>query len=223
MRFRLKTLMLVMVILAAYFAYLAYYRPALRTVAYESAVVPATAQGKWFENLKKVDDSPYSYKLLTKDELTELRSQLSTLGKVICTDKSSIYMWPQQATSRHASRSLFLPVVDPAQGPNPARMPSSISGILAGFLGIRRAGQQIQLRVDMDAHLQMPQEREVYSPSAVVNYVEADGHLFYEGQAPRNGLVFIAPIGEHSFHVVLFEVDAEPQGTSTQQLPPVQK
>lgn len=209
MKFRLKTLMLVMVILAGYFAYLAYYRPALRTVAYESAVVPATAQGKWFENLKKVDDSPYSYKLLTKDELTELRSQLSTLGKVICTDKSSIYMWPQQATSRHASRSLFLPVVDPAQGPNPAKIPADISGSLNGFLGIRKAGQQIQLRVDMNTHLHMPEEKDLYSPYSEVNYDKADGHLFYEGQAPKIGLVFMAPIGEHSFHVVLFEVEPE--------------
>ena len=48
-----------------------------------------------------------------------------------------------------------------------------------------------------------------YSPYSEVNYDEADGHLFSEGQAPKNGLIFMAAIGEHSFHVVLFEVESE--------------
>ena len=168
-----------------------------------------TAQGKWSDNLAQTDNSPYSYKLLTEEELTELRSQLSTLGKVIIADKSSIHMWPHQAVSRTAISPFFLPVVDPAQGPNPAKIPADISGALGGFLGIRRAGQQIQLRVDIDIHLQMPEKKDFYSPYSEVDYDEADGHLFYEGLAPKNGLIFMAPIGEHSFHVVLFEVESE--------------
>jgi hypothetical protein len=71
------------------------------------------------------------------------------------------------------------------------------------------AGQQIQLRVDIDVHLQMPEKKDFYSPYSEVNYDEADGHLFSEGQAPKNGLIFMAAIGEHSFHVVLFEVESE--------------
>lgn len=209
MKFSLKSLMLVMVILSLVFAYLAYYRSDRKTVAYESVVVPTTAQGNWSNNLTQADKSQYSYKLLTADELIELRGQLSTLGKVIFADKSSIHMWPQQATSRSASIPLFLPVDDPAQGPNPAKIPADISGSLNGFLGIRKAGQQIQLRVDMDIHLQMPEKKDFYSPYSEVNYDKADGHLFYEGQAPKIGLVFMAPIGEHSFHVVLFEVESE--------------
>ena len=209
MKFSLKTLMLVMAILSLVFAYLAYYRSDRKTVAYESVVVPATAQGNWSKNLTQANKSQYSFKLLTQEELTELRSQLSTLGKVIIADKSSIHMWPQQSISRTGISSLFLPVVDPAQGPNPAKIPADISGSLNGFLGIRKAGQQIQLRVDMNTHLHMPEEKDLYSPYSEVNYDKADGHLFYEGQAPKIGLVFMAPIGEHSFHVVLFEVEPE--------------
>lgn len=209
MKFSLRTLMLVTVILSLVFAYLAYYRSDRKTVTYESVVVPTTAQGKWSKNLAQVDNSPYSYKLLTEEELTELRSQLRTLGKVIFADKSSIHMWPQQAISRTGISSLFLPVVDPAQGPNPAKIPANISGGLGGFLGIRRAGQQNQLRVDIDVHLQMPEKKDTYSTHSEVNYDEADGHLFYEGQVPKNGLIFMTPIGEHSFHVVLFEVESE--------------
>lgn len=209
MKFSLRTLMLVMVILSLVFSYLAYYRSDRKTVAYESAIVPATAQGKWSENLTQGNTSPYSYKLLTEKELTELRSHLSTLGKVVISDKSSIHMWPHQAISRTAISPFFLLVVAPSQGPNPARIPVEISGALKGFLGVRRAGQQIQLRVDMDIHLQMPEKKDFYSPYSEVNYDAADGHLFYEGQAPKGGLLFMAPIGQHSFNVVLFEVKSE--------------
>ena len=110
---------------------------------------------------------------------------------------------------RNAISPFFLPVVAPSQGPNPARIPAEISGDLKGFLGVRRAGQQIQLRVDMDIHLQMPEKKDFYSPYSEVNYDAADGHLFYEGQAPKGGLLFMAPIGQHSFNVVLFEVKSE--------------
>jgi hypothetical protein len=48
-----------------------------------------------------------------------------------------------------------------------------------------------------------------YSPYSEVNYNAADGHQFYEGQAPKGGLHYMAPIGQHSFNVVLFEVKSE--------------
>jgi hypothetical protein len=44
-----------------------------------------------------------------------------------------------------------------------------------------------------------------YSSYSEVNYDAADGHLFYEGQAPKGGLLFMAPIGQHLSNVVLFE------------------
>jgi len=63
--------------------------------------------------------------------------------------------------------------------------------------------------VDMDIHLQMPEKKDFYSPYSEVNYDASDGHLFYEGQAPKGGLLYMAPIGQHSSNVVLFEVKSE--------------
>ena len=48
-----------------------------------------------------------------------------------------------------------------------------------------------------------------YSSYSKVNYDAADGHLFYEGQAPKGGLLFMAPIGQHLSNVVLFEGKSE--------------
>lgn len=48
-----------------------------------------------------------------------------------------------------------------------------------------------------------------YSPYSEVNYDAADGHLFYEGQAPKGGLLFTAPIGQYLSNVVLFEGKSE--------------
>jgi hypothetical protein len=55
----------------------------------------------------------------------------------------------------------------------------------------------------------MPEKKDFYSPYSEVNYDASDGHLFYEGQAPKGGLLYMAPIGQHSSNVVLFEVKSE--------------
>ena len=208
MQFKLRTLLLLMLVLSVFFAYLAHYRPNRRTVAYESVLVPEAAMVSWCDNRTRLDNSPYSYKLLTKDELTELRNQLSSLGTSIIAEKRTIHMWPKQSVSDTGIVPFFLPIDDPLQGANPSKIPTDYSGNLNGFLGIRKAGLQIQLRVDVGTQLRKPEAKDVYSPQEMPKYEEVAGPLFYEGEAPENGLIFAAPIGEHSFHVVLFEVYA---------------
>jgi len=115
-------------------------------------------------------------------------------------------MWPKQAESNTAGQTVFFEVQDPSQGISPAKLPFFETGHLNGFLGIRRAGRELQFRVDVEVGYTRPDD-DLKPLNMDHPNDEVVGRLFYEGPAPDNALVFFAPLDEETYHVVVFSLE----------------
>lgn len=202
-RFSMRVLLLAVALFACLFAYLSYYRSARVTVDYAFWTVEAETLDAIPLQFHSVQGSPYRWVHLSVDnaaQLCEASSSDELLHKQV-----TIGSWPMQAETTTSTRSVFLDVEDPKQGDHPAQYPAFNIAIFGGFLGVRRAGTTLQFRVEGGVTYDRTENRMV-GGRKTISRDRVSGEIFYEGQAPEHALIFVAPLDEHSYHVVLFRL-----------------
>lgn len=206
-QFGLRHLLIAMMVFSVVLAHLAYYRSVQRTVAYRVFLIEAPS----FDALKLephvIKDSPYKWVMLNNEELKNLLNDGE--GKLLpFIDKEVLVNgWRRNREYCNRSKAVFLDVDDPTQGENPAKLPRSETGLLKGTLGVRRAGRELQFRIDARTRYKRPDDDIV--PRSYIGHPEdsVEGPIFYEGRAPDHGLAFFSNLDETEYHVVIFTIE----------------
>jgi hypothetical protein len=179
-----------------------YYRPL--TVVVDARLVfvdRAAAQATMATHeLHPVDDSPYDWLVVADDELTQLlTSGGKSLSPTGTTAPHTVPFWPQTAFTGTYAHS------DIVQLSRTVMQPVHEMGSIGGFIGSRIAGIERQFRVECNVSLHHPNYKAM-SVEHPNEKVDLKGKLFYEGSLPEGHLVFLAPLGDEEFSVIVFDV-----------------
>lgn len=203
MKFSLRSLVLLIAIVAAGFGVLVFYRPHSVAVEYQFATVDGAAVESILSSCEatQVTDSPYFWLILDEGNLATLLQGGNVATRILAQNSRVVSGWPKvaDAFTYAAPRTLLLDSETNHQHTDWE------SGGVAGFLGARKAGSEVQLRIEFDSNFDRP-DFKAY-PTLDFPRQSCKGKLFYEGELPSNHLVFLAPIDEVSFHAVLFDAD----------------
>lgn len=212
-RITLRWMLIGIAMLAAWFGYMAYFRPAVAVVSYEIATIPKAQIDALGFTFHKIEDSPYQWAEVNDFDPTtftplEDRQQEPFHAK----NEREIHMWPRQADSWTSTRFVRLP----SAGTNTP--PGVESTQMGGFWGARKAGMQKQLRVEMNVSHQYPNFAQA-GETGMATSDNIEGKLFYEGIMPKGDLLFIAPVNQEVYHVVLVHVRPVEDPRNTPQPP----
>lgn len=190
---RLKELMTFVIVLAIACYFWGFFKSARARVAYQSLEVLEDD----FQNLtgdwNKISSSPYRWQFLTEAQLTSIQSggnpKYRARSKIISA-------WPQDYLDGYEH---------PGQGLSTASAEPLVSlGRLHGTVGARMAGDMLQMQIDLSVSHQQLEKRNRRKPTRIPE-CELAGAIRYEGYAPKQYLMFAAPLKESVYHVLVFE------------------
>lgn len=205
-RFNLRSLFLAVTLAGCVSGYLAYFRSAEVTIVHEFRTVTLSDLRALGLELNHVASSPYKWALLSEGQARSLVARSGNPEAPHLNRQTRVRRWPMQSVSWSFLEPVFLDVKDPRQGEHPAKLPLMKSGMLNGFFGVRRAGGDLELRIEVQASYSRPDDD---VESTVMSHPKDSvaGSLFYQGAVPEHGLAFLAPLDGEAYHVVLFTVD----------------
>jgi len=198
LQFGLLSLLLVVTVLGCILGKWFYYRQLTVVVDARLAIVDAGAATATLSNhqLHPVKGSQYGWITLRVDELPFL---LKLAGKLVeplgTTANHTVPHWPSTA---------FTGVYAHIWSIYPNRMEFD-QGSIGGFFGSRIAGTERQFRVECDVSLHHP----LFTAVALGlpnKYIDLKDKLFSEGPLPEDHLVFLAPLGNDEYSVIIFDV-----------------
>jgi hypothetical protein len=199
------TLILIVTVIGAVLGRWFYYRPMVVSVDSGFAVVDRMAAAKILAKYVRhpIDDSTYSWVILDSAALSDL---LWLHGKPVARFSNSSFpqstlFWPMNYAnggSYESSTVMFAPNLP---------VPVLETDAMTGQVGARRAGLRRQFLVDCiiehahgDAAAILGQKNANLPPH------ESKAHLYYLGPIPEGHLVFLAPLDDDLFSVVIFDV-----------------
>ncbi|RCS41228.1 hypothetical protein DTL42_21905 [Bremerella cremea] len=201
LRFSLAAMLGIITILAAIFGYLGYYRPAQAIVSYQVATIPTQQLDAIGLTFNAIEGSPYRWAEVNDFDLATFTPEDNRTQQPFSVRKTAISSWPMEAASYVDIRFVDTQTEDG----RPMRVIETSQ--FTGFMGTRKAGLNLQLRLELNVSHQYPD-----FPNAPKDYLPqlktAEGKIFYEGAMPGGDLLFIAPISNDVYHAVL--VSAKP-------------
>jgi len=206
-QFSLLTLLTAVTVLGAVLGIWFYYRPFVASVDARFAIVDgAAAKAIALEHAPHlVSDSPYAWVALTEEELPRLLQLEGRPAPILGTTmRHTIPYWPNTAFGGLYHNSRWIPAREEAHL-GTIQLPVDESGALTGMIGSRIAGGQAQLRVECNVTCKHGDAQAV-AGGRIGAHKELKGHLVYEGQTPNGHLVFLAPVDDDVYSVVIFDV-----------------
>lgn len=207
-RFSLRLLLAAMAVFAVWCAWATYYRSNSVTVRVLVTTLPSA---DWQAAGIRPTRSPaadYEWVWLSRKAFERLIARAGPLDPVFEDRHTTVRHWPHTAFTIAYSATKPIAFEDPAQGDQPAEFNGTVNGTLSGFLGTRRAGQRDEFRVELRGWHEQPD-----ASQPVVDYdhpyVQWTGQLAFEGAVESEVLLFAAPIGDGTYHLVWFEFPGE--------------
>lgn len=190
---RLKELMTFVIVLALACYFWGFFKKARAHVAFESFEVLEdnlqNLEGDW----NKISSSPYRWQYLTNEQL---QSVLGDHAAPYRGKRTVVSKWSQRFFDRHNHSAHGRSIDDTS---------SFVSlGTIQGTVGARTAGDMLQLRIDLAVRHQQMDKKYLRKPSRVFEN-ELEGTIRYEGYAPKQYLLFAAPLKDSVQHVLVFE------------------
>lgn len=212
-RITLRWMLVGIAMLAAWFGYMAYFRPAVAVVSYEIATIPKDQIDALAFTFHEIEDSPYQWAEVDDfdpEAFTPLedRQQEPFYAK----QEFQVHIWPRQADTYTSNRFVRLP--DQGSG----RPPGAESTQVGGFWGARKAGSQQQFRIELNVAHQYPNFTDI-EKTIVPRTDDIRGRLSYEGAMPKGDLLFLAPVNQDVYHVILVHVRPVEETRNTPQPP----
>ncbi|PQO42727.1 hypothetical protein [Blastopirellula marina] len=214
LRFSLLGMLVLITCIAAIFGYLGYYRPGQAIVSYQVATLPTKQFDALGIRFNTIEGSPYRWAEVSDFDLSTFTPEDNRTQQPFSVQETPISSWPIEAASYADSRFVN------ARAEDGRPMLGSEVSQFTGFMGTRKAGLNLQLRLELDVSHHYPD-----FSNAAKDYLPqlqtVEGKIFYEGRVPAGDLLFIAPIGNDVYHAVL--VSARPvdkqSGTTTKPNP----
>ena len=207
-QFGLLSLLIVITLLGVAFGIWVYYQPLVVSAQARFAIVDsASAKAILAQHpIQSVSDSPYGWIVLSDAELADLLQLEGKPAEILgASAPHTVPYWPVTAFTGLYNQTRFIPLGEEFHfGPN-FKYPVHESGQLSGFLGSRIAGGKGQFRVECNMTCQHPEVKAMTAEHLDAKK-QIKGKLFYEGPTPAGHLVFLAPVDDDVFSVVIFDV-----------------
>lgn len=212
-RITLRWMLVGIAMLAAWFGYLAFFREARAVVSYEIATIPKSQVDALGIKFNAIEDSPYQWAEVTDFDLTSFTPIDKRLQEPFhAKNEFQVHIWPAQADTYTSTRFVRMPDLS-------TNLPPAIESTqLGGFWGAQLAGTEQQFRVDVNVAHQYPN----FAKTNELGFTPTDdieGKLFYEGIMPQGDLLFIAPVNQDVYHVVLVHVQPVEKPRNTPEPP----
>ena len=198
MRFSLRWIFVLVGLIAVVLASWFYHRPLAAEVDFKLAEVSSETVN-WLRSAvpsSQTKTSDFAWFILNDQELEKVTQNGGEPFTVLNEGADKVSDWHTQSEIHTFHMNLIGSLLDEKLIVN------SLGGGLSGFFGSRYAGIQPQLLIDCEIDYTGPSQ----SSSSADAKCSYHGRLFYKGERPHGHLLFLVPVEEGCFHVVIFDV-----------------
>lgn len=208
-RFSLGALMLMVTLCGVAFGVWGYHRPARAQVTYEVIDLPRAELDSLGGSWNQFPEGPFAWKLISESEREQLRK---SSPKPLKEKSTLVTEWPAGT-----AQSITYSEIEHYESDTHSKFMHRI-GSAGGFIGVRKAGGKLQLRVFFNAS-SMKDDRDSWVQNQKSVTHELHDRFVYEGQAPKGYLVVAAPLGPDHYHSFLFHVEEVQKSPSKSNTP----